>query len=498
MTDLPPILEAGAARLAAMLRAGEVSAVEIMQAHLDRIDAVNDVTDAPITAIVSRRDPDACLAEAAEADAAVAASRRTGEALPLLHGLPLAIKDLTATKGLRTSRGSPLYAEFVPEADAPLAAALKRAGALVVGKTNTPEFGLGSHTLNPVFGPTRNPWDRGRSAGGSSGGAAAALAMRMLPMADGSDMMGSLRNPAGWNNVIGFRPSVGRVPDGKAEGDLYLHQLSTNGPMARSIADLALLLDAMAGFDPAAPLSFGRQGVFVPGLASEAPQDWAKGLKIAWLGDWNGTWPMEAGVLETCEGALKVFEGLGAEVTPFVPDFPWEKIWKSWTDLRSWSVAAANLPDYADEARRAHLKPEAVWEIERGMAMSGLDVHRASAARSDWHRCLEGVFEDFDLVAAPSAQLWPFPVMDRWPDEIAGRKMDTYHRWMECVLPASLSGRPTVCMPAGFGAAGGPGAGLPIGLQLMGRTRGDLEVLRAAAAYETACPHMTARPADPA
>lgn len=497
MSDLPPILEAGAARLAAMLRTGDVSAVEIMQAHLDRIDAVNDVTDAPITAIVSRRDADDCIADAKQADAALTEARASGAPLPALHGLPIAIKDLTATKGLRTSRGSPLYAEFVPEADAPLAAALRGAGALVIGKTNTPEFGLGSHTLNPVFGPTRNPWDRGRSAGGSSGGAAAALAMRMLPMADGSDMMGSLRNPAGWNNVIGFRPSVGRVPNGASEGDLYLHQLSTNGPMARSIADLALLLDAMAGYDPAAPLSFGKRGVFAPGLASEAPEDWAKGLRIAWLGDWNGTWPMEDGVLETCEDALKVFESLGAEVTPFVPDFPWEKIWDSWTELRSWSVAAANLPDYADEARRTHLKPEAVWEIERGLAMSGLDVHRASVARSDWHRCLEGVFDRFDLVAAPSAQLWPFPVMDRWPAEIAGRKMDTYHRWMECVLPASLSGRPTVCMPAGFGKAGGPGAGLPMGLQLMGRTRGDMEVLRAAAAYETACPHMTARPADP-
>lgn len=498
MSDLPPILEAGAARLAAMLRTGDVSAVEIMQAHLDRIDAVNDVTDAPITAIVSRRDADDCIADAKQADAALTEARASGAPLPGLHGLPIAIKDLTATKGLRTSRGSPLYADFVPEADAPLAAALRGAGALVIGKTNTPEFGLGSHTLNPVFGPTRNPWNRGRSAGGSSGGAAAALAMRMLPMADGSDMMGSLRNPAGWNNVIGFRPSVGRVANGASEGDLYLHQLSTNGPMARSIADLALLLDAMAGYDPAAPLSFGKRDVFAPGLASEAPGAWAKGLRIAWLGDWNGTWPMEDGVLETCEDALKVFESLGAEVTPFVPDFPWEKIWDSWTELRSWSVAAANLPDYADEARRAHLKPEAVWEIERGLAMSGLDVHRASVARSDWHRCLEGVFDRFDLVAAPSAQLWPFPVMDRWPAEIAGRKMDTYHRWMECVLPASLSGRPTVCMPAGFGKAGGPGAGLPMGLQLMGRTRGDMEVLRAAAAYETACPHMTARPADPA
>ena len=478
---LPEYDKHDAIGLSELVQKGDVSPQDLLRAAIERIEARNPALNAVVLELFAR-------------------AKERVDTLPEgpLKGIPFLLKDLKATlAGTPTSNSTLLSKDRKAEVSSVLVKRYEAAGLQIVGKTNTPEFGLGSHTLNPVFGPTRNPWDRGRSAGGSSGGAAAALAMRMLPMADGSDMMGSLRNPAGWNNVIGFRPSVGRVPNGASEGDLYLHQLSTNGPMARSIADLALLLDAMAGYDPAAPLSFGKRGVFAPGLASEAPEDWAKGLRIAWLGDWNGTWPMEDGVLETCEDALKVFESLGAEVTPFVPDFPWEKIWDSWTELRSWSVAAANLPDYADEARRTHLKPEAVWEIERGLAMSGLDVHRASVARSDWHRCLEGVFDRFDLVAAPSAQLWPFPVMDRWPAEIAGRKMDTYHRWMECVLPASLSGRPTVCMPAGFGKAGGPGAGLPMGLQLMGRTRGDMEVLRAAAAYETACPHMTARPADP-
>ncbi|MEC7793783.1 MAG: amidase family protein, partial [Pseudomonadota bacterium] len=191
----------------------------------------------------------------------------------------------------------------------------------------------------------------------------------------------------------------------------------------------------------------------------------------------------------TCEAALKTFEDLGCTVEPLAAPFPAEDLWQSWIDLRSWSVAAANLPDYADEARRAHLKPEAVWEIERGLAMSGLDVHRASVARSDWHRCLEGVFEDFDLVAAPSAQLWPFPVMDRWPGEIAGRKMDTYHRWMECVIPASLIGLPGLAVPAGFGAGG-----LPMGLQLIGPYRGDLGVLQLAQGYHLATDWPSRRP----
>ncbi|MGM0586700.1 MAG: amidase, partial [Pseudomonadota bacterium] len=386
---------------------------------------------------------------------------------------------------------------WVPEADAPMVARLRAAGAIVIGKTNTPEFGLGSQTFNDVFGATRNPWNPARTPGGSSGGAAVALAARMLPMADGSDMMGSLRNPAGWCNVIGFRPSWGRVPNASDAGDLYYHQLSTDGPMGRSVADIALLLDVQGGFDPAAPLSHGKPGVVSPALAAEDPRPWAKGLRIGWLGDWDGRWPMEAGVLDTTRAALGALERLGATVEPVVPDFPWERIWNAWTTLRSWTIAAKFGADHADPARRERLKPEAVWEIERGLALPAMDIHEAGLARADWHRALERVFDDFDLLAMPSAQVWPFPVEDRWPETVAGRSMDTYHRWMEVMLPGSLSGRPTIALPAGLGAPGGPGAGLPIGVQLMGRTRGDLEVLKAAAAYEAEADWIRARPPEP-
>jgi amidase len=325
-----------------------------------------------------------------------------------------------------------------------------------------------------------------------------ALAARMLPMADGSDMMGSLRNPAGWCNVIGFRPSWGRVPNAAPEGDLYYHQISTDGPMARSVADLALLLDAQAGFDPAAPLSHGRPGVFAEALETPDPRPWARGLRIGWIGDWDGRWPMEPGILETTRAALGALERLGAEVVPVTPDFDWDLVWQSWRDLRAWANVGRLLPDYEDDNRRAHLKPEAIWEIETGLALSALDIHRAGAIRADWHRCLERLMGEFDLLAMPTAQVWPFDAQARWPGEIAGRKMDAYHRWMECVVPGSLSGRPTVAVPAGLGAPGSPGEGLPIGVQLMGRTRGDLEVLKAAAAYEAEADWVAARPPEPA
>lgn len=481
------LIDAGAARLADMLATGETSAAEIMQAHLDRIEAVNGA----VNAIVTRRDPDACLAEARADDAA----RARGEPLGPLAGLPLAMKDLAPTAGIRTTFGSPNYADNVPAQDGFLAARLRAAGAILVGKTNTPEFGLGSHTFNEVFGATLNPWNPATTPGGSSGGASVALAMRMLPMADGSDMMGSLRNPAGWCNVMGFRPSWGRVPNADS-ADLYAHQLSTDGPMARSAADMALMLDALAGFDPRAPLSLATEGAsFRAGLAGA--EGAAKGLRIGWLGDWNGRWPTEPGILATCETALKALESLGATVVPLVPDHPFDAIWDSWTTLRSWAVAGKWAPDHADPAKRAAMKPEAIWEVERGLALSAMDIHRAVVLRADWHRALLGAFAEVDLLAAPSAQTWPFPVEWRYPEEIAGTPMDTYHRWMEAMLPASLTGLPAVSVPAGFSGPEARAEGLPIGLQLIGPGRADLAVLRAAAAFETAAPWTLRRPPEP-
>ena len=491
MPDAPahdPILEAGGARLAEMMARGEVSAVEVMEAHLDRIEAVND----KLIAVVSQRPREALMAEAREADAARIAGRAAGP----LHGLPIAVKDLVATKGLRTTMGSPLFADQVPEADGLVAKRLREAGAILVGKTNVPEFGLGSHTMNEVFGTTANPWNPARSAGGSSGGAAVALATRMLPIADGSDMMGSLRNPAGWNNVMGFRPTWGRVPNSDSL-DLYAHQLATEGPMGRSVADVALLLDALAGFDPAAPLSLGETPGFLAGVTAAEPRAWARDLRIGWIGDWNGTYAMDPGVLAVCEKALAVFEGLGAHVEPLTPEHAPEAIWDSWCTLRSWAMAGRYAEEHANPNRRTQMKPEAVWEVERGLALSALDIHRAVVARADWHRALQRLFARFDLLALPSAQVWPFPIGERWPAEIAGRKMDTYHRWMEVVLPASLEGAPAICVPAGFSGPEAGVEGLPMGLQLIGPRRADLAVLRAAAAFETAAPWVRLAPPDP-
>ena len=336
--------------------------------------------------------------------------------------------------------------------------------------------------------------DRLMDAGCAHNTEVAQVNAEALPFADGSDMMGSLRNPAGWANIFGFRPTWGRVPNVDST-DLYAHQLSTNGPMGRSVADMELLLDDLAGWDDRAPLGIAETPAFLAGL--EGAEGSAKGLRIGWMGDWNGRWPMEPGILETCGRALKVFEDLGAEVVPLVPDHDFEAIWEGWTTLRSWMMAGKYAADHADPERRARLKPEVIWEVERGLAMSALEVHRAVEKRADWHRTLERVFGGVDLLAAPSAQTWPFPVDWRYPEEIAGRAMDTYHRWMEVMLPASFSGRPAVSVPAGFSGPEARAEGLPIGLQLIGRVRADREVLRAAAAFEAAADWARRTPPEP-
>lgn len=442
------------------LAEGIVSAADIMRATLDRIAAVNGT----VNAIVSLRDPDALMAEARAADAAP----RTG----WLHGMPIAIKDLANAKGLPTSQGSPLYAGQVAQADDIAVARIRDAGAIVIGKTNTPEFGLGSHSFNPVFGATRNPYDPGRSAGGSSGGAGVALATGMLAVADGSDMMGSLRNPAAWNNVYGLRPGWGLVPS-EPEGDSFLHQLSTNGPMARCPADLAALLDTMAGPDARQPHGVAP----VPSL----PQldGGAAGVRIGWLGDWGGALPFEDGILPLCLHALTTMaDELRVEVQALCPAFDRDALWSSWIDLRSWAVAGKLAPLHADPAKGDQLKDSAVWEIERGLALSAMDVHRASVTRSQWFRRAAELFHQVDVLALPAAQMWPFDVTLDWPRSIGTTTMDTYHRWMEVVVPASLIGLPALCVPVGFGADG-----LPMGLQLIGPRGSDARLLRLAEAW---------------
>ena len=464
------ILELDALELSSALERRDLSVREVMQATLDRIAAVNGT----VNAIVSLRDPDALLAEAAAADN----SPRGG----WLHGIPIAIKDLANAEGLPTSQGSPIFAgQMAVQDDLPVAR-IRAAGAIVIGKTNTPEFGLGSHTYNPVHGATTNPYDPARSCGGSSGGAAAALATRMLAVADGSDMMGSLRNPAGWNNVYGMRPGWGTLP-GEPAGDLFLHQLATAGPMARCPADLAALLDTMTGADPRQPLSYG-QAATLPQLADDLPSQ-----RIGWLGDWDGALPFEDGLLDVSAAALAQMGGLGHEVVPVNAPYDSGAIWDSWITLRSFAVAGGARALHENPDTRAMLKPAAIWEIERGLALSAMDVQRASEIRSDWFRKAVTLFESYDVLVLPSAQMWPFDVTLDYPKEIAGTTMDTYHRWMQVVIPASLLGLPVVNIPAGFGQNG-----LPAGLQLIGPKGSDARLLQLAQQWHEATRWPQKRP----
>ena len=464
------IWENDALALSTAIERGKLSAAELMRATLDRIEAVNG----PINAVVSLRDGDALMAEARKADN----SPRNG----WLHGIPMAVKDLANVKGLTNTMGSPIFADNVSEQDDLFVTRLRAAGALIIGKTNTPEFGLGSHTYNPVHGVTRNPYDTTKSAGGSSGGAAAALACRMLSVADGSDMMGSLRNPAGWNNVYGFRPTWGTVPS-EPVGDMFMHQLATSGPMARNPADLAALLDTMTGPDARQP--HGKPHVFTaPMLASPVPQQ-----RIGWLGDWGGALPFEVGINDISEAALCQMEDLGHLVEIIPAPFDADDMWESWITLRSYSVAAGSLALYEDPEKRKLLKPAAIWEIERGIAMTAMELHKASLVRSDWFRRTTDLFEQVDVLALPSAQCWPFDAEIDFPKEIAGVSMDTYHRWMQVVTPASLIGLPVVNVPIGFGENG-----LPAGLQLIGPRGSDGRLLQLAQDWHGATDWPNQRP----
>lgn len=453
------------------LQSGKISCADLMQATLARINDANPA----LNAIVALRDPDELMGEARAID--------NGPRRGPLHGLPMAIKDLVNVRGIVSSKGSPLLADFVPDTDDLLAARLRGAGAILMGKTNTPEFGLGSHTFNPVYGVTRNPYDASRTCGGSSGGAAVALASGMVALADGSDMMGSLRNPAGWNNVYGFRPSWGLVPS-EPVGDTFLHQISTLGPMARDPDDLALMLDVISGRDPRQP--HGTTATRVSPLRGADP----KGLRIGWLGNWGGAFAMEPGILEQSESALKVLETLGAIIEPVAPPFSADAMWDSWSTLRSWAVGTSLAPMMQDG--QAQFKDTAIWETQRGMGLSAFDVHRASVIRSDWFACAAGLFDRYDALVLPTAQVWPFDLGMEYPTEIAGRAMDTYHRWMQVMVPVSLIGLPCLGVPAGFGANG-----LPAGVQFIGPYGGDAKVLALGAAYHQATMWPQKRPGWP-
>ena len=463
------IVDLPAYRLSQAIHAREVSCREVMQATLARIQAINPVHNA----IVSLRDGDQLLSEADGCDAKLKPSRVGSTQAGWLHGIPQAIKDTAQTAGIRSTLGSPLLRDFVPEHDGLMVQRMKSEGCIVIGKTNAPEFGLGSHTFNEIFGVTRNAYDPSRSAGGSSGGAAVAVATRMLAVADGSDFMGSLRNPAGWNNVFGMRPSQGRVPPWPAF-DIWVSQLSTEGPMGRTVRDVASLLDIQAGYDPRAPLSLSDEAGFASRLDT-----FEKGARVGWMRDLDGYLPFEAGILETCERALGRLRSSGCDVELAHPNFAAEAVWESWLVWRRLLVAGRIRSYVVDRNARDQIKPEALWECDQAANLTGTDLMRASVQRSQFYQQMLALFERFDYLALPSAQVWPFDASLRWPSEIAGRAMDTYHRWMEVVIYATFAGLPCISVPAGFNEVG-----LPIGLQLMGRPRADLAVLQLAQAYE--------------
>jgi amidase len=463
-----------AAELSNAIQSRQVSCVEVMAAYLDHIDKINP----QVNAIVALQDRTLLLNQSAERDRELA----SGKLLGPLHGFPLAVKDLMPVKGIRMSMGSPILADFVPAADGIMVERLRRAGAILIGKTNTPEFGLGSHTFNPVYGATRNAYDPSRSAGGSSGGAAVALALRMLPVADGSDFGGSLRNPAGWNNVFGFRTGLGVVPHGSL--DVWQPSMSVIGPMARTVPDLAMLLSVQAGYDARAPLSANLDsGMFRRRLDRDF-----KGTKVAWSGDFGGYLPFEPGVLDVCRDALKVFETLGCIVEEARPEYSLDALWRAWLTLRAWQSGASLLAFYQDPEQRALLKPEAIFEIESGLKLTAFDISAASVVRTEWYQAVRQFFEKYDFFIAPTAQLFPFNVNERWPQEIAGRKMHTYHEWMKVVLPVTMSGCPALAAPAGFNSQG-----LPMGIQIVAPIHAELACLQLAYAYDNAAGGATNR-----
>lgn len=492
MNDSPPpspdtsaaITDLDAHALSAAIHARQLSCREVMAAYLARIHRLNP----SLHAIVNLAPDDTLLAQAAACDAELARGRSRG----WLHGLPLAIKDAAMAQGFATTVGSPLLAGAVAPHDGLMTARLKAAGAIVIGKTNMPELGLGSHTFNPLFGATPNAWDATVSAGGSSGGAAVALARRLLPVADGSDFMGSLRNPAAWNHVFGLRPSQGRVPLWPAP-DVWISQLGTEGPMARSVRDLAALLATQAGPDARTPLALADGAEFTLGAAHADPAS-LRGLRIGWLGDLGGHLAVEDGILPVCEAALQRLASAGAVVVPARLGVDLDALWQAWLVWRRALVAprvAALLALRPADGRpaREHIKPEALWEHDQAQGLDAMALLRASEQRTRLHAALLALFDTVDLLALPVAQVWPFAIGERWPRQIAGRAMDTYHRWMESTLYATFAGAPAISLPAGFHANGR----WPMGLQLIAPPRADARLLQVAAAYETLAASLLAQ-----
>ena len=473
MGGITKITELSATQLSVAIKQQQVSCVEVMQAYLARIDKYNPIYNA----IVSRNDPDDLISQAQNADMALA----KGEYYGWMHGMPHAVKDLSDVKGMVTTIGSPILKDNIAKADAIFVERLRQQGAIFIGKTNVSEFGLGSHSYNPVFGTTRNAYDTRLCAGGSSGGAACGLALQMLPCADGGDMMGSLRNPAAYNNIIGFRPSMGRVPSN--DKNFFYQQLGLYGPMGRNVEDTRRLLSTMSGFDSRAPMSLRDS---VPAMGSHTS---LAEYKIGWMGDYNGYLETEPGVLDLCTQSLSALTKDGLVVEDCHPDYDMGQLWQTWLSLRHWAIASAAKPFYDNPKLRAQMKPEAVWEVEGGLKQSAVEISSAGAARAKWYNALQKLFEKYDFLALPSAQVFAFDADIHWPKKINNREMDTYHRWMEVVIGGTLSGCPTINLPVGFDSQG-----RAMGMQLIGKFGEEDNLLNFAAAYEAQTDYLSRRP----
>ncbi len=459
-----------ATELAAMLRAREISARELLDAHLDRIDRLDPSVNAVVTL-----DAEGARAAAAAADAALAAGEEVGP----LHGLPVAHKDTHVTGGMRTTWGSPLHADTVPVHDELVVARVKAAGAIRIGKTNVPEFAAGSHTFNTLFGATHNPYRHGLSAGGSSGGGAAALAAGFVPLADGSDMGGSLRNPAAFCNVVGLRPTPGRVPTWPAP--MAWSQLSVQGPMGRTVADVALQLSVLAGSDPRVPIALSDDPA---GFAAPLPDSLA-GLRVAWAPDLGGQVTVDPAITSVLAPAVGVFESLGATVEDACPDLSGAD--EVFGTLRAWLFEAT----YGEISRRSpeKLKESIRWNAELGAKLTGPDLARAEQLHTKLYARMVAFFQRYDVLLAPTTQVLPFPVEIEYPTEIAGVHQDNYLEWMRSCTVVSATGCPALSVPGGF-----TDDGLPVGLQIIGAPRADRRVLEVGFAFERATGFGQRRP----
>lgn len=459
----------GARRLARLIRTRKVSATEVMRAFIERIETINPKVNAIVTFL-----PDQALKKAKALD------RRRAAGGPLA-GLPIAYKDLVPTKGIRTTFGSPIYREHVPQENALLVERLSAAGAITIGKTNTPEFGAGSQTFNKVFGATLNPYDLTKTCGGSSGGAAVAVACGMLPFADGSDLGASLRNPGNFCNVVGFRPTPGRVPS-YPSNDSWA-SLSVMGPLARTVEDAAFLLSAMAGPDPRAPISIAEPGT----IFSKSLERNFRRTRVAWSRNLGGL-PVDARVTALLERQRKVFESLGCVVEDAEPDLAGAD--EAFQVLR----AVLFVQKYGEllKTRRADIKDTVAWNIEQGLALDGERVARALNLRSRVFHAMRAFLERYEFLLLPVNQVPPFPVTEPYPTEINGVKLANYIEWMKTCYAITVTSHPAIAVPAGFTDDPAP---LPVGIQLVGRYRDDLGVLQLAHAFEQATGTWKRRPA---